>query len=117
MPVNKKYPLEDLIAAAKEYVHKTNRSITFEYILIKGMNDSLKDAHNLVKLLREMNCKVNLIPLNPIKEFDLRAPSQWAIKFFKKKLDKKGITATVRMPRGRDIEAACGQLRSRYEKN
>ncbi|HOW35474.1 MAG TPA: 23S rRNA (adenine(2503)-C(2))-methyltransferase RlmN [Candidatus Omnitrophota bacterium] len=111
MPVNKKYPLEDLIEACREYIKRTNRQITFEYILIKDLTCTAEAAQELGGLLRNMICKVNLIPCNPVDELRYQPPQKLEILFFKKKLTELGIHATVRLPRGRDIDAACGQLR------
>ena len=112
MPVNKAYPVKTLIEACKKYVKKTKRAITFEYILVKGVNASEKEARELAKLLSGMLCKVNLIPYNPIEEFPHEAPSYEEIVRFQKILQHSGIKTTVRFSKGRDIQAACGQLRS-----
>lgn len=112
MPVNKAYPVKDLIDACKRYVKKTKRAITFEYILIHGVNASDKEAQGLVKLLRGMLCKVNLIPYNPIQEFPHAAPPYEQVVRFQQILQAGGIKTTVRFSKGRDIMAACGQLRS-----
>lgn len=112
MPVNTAFPVKMLIAACKEYTKKTNRAITFEYILVKGVNAGAKDAVDLAKLLRGMLCKVNLIPMNPIPEFDHSAPSYQETVQFQQVLQEQGIKTTVRFSKGRDIQAACGQLRS-----
>lgn len=112
MPVNNAYPVGKLIEACKNYVKKTKRAITFEYILIHGVNASEKDAKDLAKLLKGMLCKVNLIPYNPIEEFPHVAPPYEAIVRFQQVLQKSGVRTTVRFSRGRDIQAACGQLRS-----
>jgi len=116
MPINKKYPLKDLIKAAKDYIKKTNRQITFEYILIKDINSDLQNAQNLSKILKGLNCKVNIIPANSIKECKAEPPKRAEILLFRDYLLKQGINVTLRRPRGQDIEAACGQLRLRYEK-
>jgi 23S rRNA (adenine2503-C2)-methyltransferase len=116
MPVNKKYPLKELILACKKYIEKTDRQVTFEYVLIEGLNADLPAAEKLSKILSGLNCKINLIPCNPIKELRLHPPNKLQILLFKDKLLKSGVNATLRMPRGSDIEAACGQLRLRYEK-
>jgi 23S rRNA (adenine2503-C2)-methyltransferase len=116
MPVNKKYPVTELIKACKDYIKKTNRQITFEYVLIKNLNSDLQNAQKLSKILRGLNCKINLIPCNPIKELNIEPPNKLEILLFKDYLLKEGINATLRKPRGQDIEAACGQLRLRYEK-
>jgi len=115
MPINKKYPIKELIQACIDYINKTDRQITFEYVLIKNLNSDLQNAQKLSKILRGLNCKVNLIPCNPIKELNIEPPNKLEILFFKDYLLKRGINATLRKPRGQDIEAACGQLRLRYE--
>lgn len=117
MPVNKKYPLKDLISACKEYMRRTKRQITFEYVLIKGLNSSLQDAQNLSRILRGLElCKVNLIPSNLVKEVGAEPPNKLEVLFFKDCLLKAGVNVTLRKPRGQDIEAACGQLRLNYVK-
>jgi len=116
MPINKIYPLEELIGACRDYIKKTNRQITFEYILIKGMNSDLLSARNLIKILVGLNCKINLIPVNLIKECRIEPPNKLEALFFRDCLIKGGVNVTLRRPRGQDIEAACGQLRLRYEK-
>lgn len=116
MPINKKYPLKELIKTCKEYIKKTNRQITFEYVLIKGINSDLQNARNLGKMLKDLRLsKVNLIPANPNKELKIEPPNKLDILFFRDFLLKGGINAILRKPRGQDIEAACGQLRLRYE--
>lgn len=118
MSLNKKYPLKNLIQACREYIEKTNRQITFEYILIKSVNSDLQNARNLVKILRGLRlCKVNLITANPVKELNIEPPNKLDILLFRDCLLKSGINVTLRKPRGADIEAACGQLRLRYEKS
>ena len=112
MPVNRAYPVKTLIEACKKYVKKTKRAITFEYILIKGVNASEKEARELAKLLKGMLCKVNLIPYNPIAEFPHAAPTYKEIVRFQQILQEAGVRTTVRFSKGRDIQAACGQLRS-----
>ncbi len=116
MPINKIYPLKDLITACREYISKTNRQITFEYILIKNINSGLQNALKLSKILKGLNCKVNLIPCNVIKELNVQPPEKSEILLFRDYLLKSGINVTLRRPRGEDIEAACGQLRLHYEK-
>ena len=112
MPVNQAYPVKDLINACKRYAKKTKRAITFEYILIQGVNASETQARELAKLLKGMLCKVNLIPYNPIEEFPHEQPSYPEIVRFQEILERSGIRTTVRFSKGRDIQAACGQLRS-----
>jgi 23S rRNA (adenine2503-C2)-methyltransferase len=117
LPINRKYPLKELINTCRDYIKKTNRQITFEYILIKGMNSDLHSAQNLVKILTGLKlCKINLIPCNPIKEYNIEPPNKSEILFFKDCLIKGGLNITLRRPRGQDIEAACGQLRLGYVK-
>lgn len=115
MPIANRYTIEEIIDASKYYIQKTNRRVTFEYTLIKGVNDRKEDADRLSKLLKGMLCHVNIIPLNPIKESNLTT-SNFA-KEFMKVLSQKGINATIRREMGSDINAACGQLRSDYMKN
>lgn len=112
MPVNKAFPVKPLIDACRKYVQKTKRAITFEYILVKGVNASVKEAGALGRLLKGMLCKVNLIPYNPIEEFPHEAPSYPEIVAFQKTLQSHGVKTTVRFSKGQDIQAACGQLRS-----
>ncbi|HZK12550.1 MAG TPA: 23S rRNA (adenine(2503)-C(2))-methyltransferase RlmN [Atribacterota bacterium] len=116
MPVNNLYPLPDLIVACRNYTVNTNRQITFEYILIKGVNDSLDYADKLAKLIRGFDSKVNLITFNPTPDSLLQAPSSPHIQSFKDKLITKGIPATIRISKGEDISAACGQLKSLHLK-
>jgi len=117
MPINKIYPLKDLMAACKNYIKRTSRQITFEYVLIRGINLDLQMAIKLGKILKDLKlCKINLIPCNLIKELNLQPPKKLEILLFRDYLLKTGINATLRKPRGQDIEAACGQLRLRYEK-
>lgn len=111
MPVNKKYPVEELIQSCREYIQKTNRQITFEYILIRNVTCTEKAARELGRLLEGMICKMNLIPYNPVSEFDHEPPTKLEMLAFKTRLSELGVHATIRMPRGRDVGAACGQLR------
>lgn len=114
MPIARKYSIEEIIKACKNYIAKTNRRITFEYTLIEGVNDGYEDAMELVKLLKGLLCHVNLIPLNPIDEYKRKDPRIQSIKAFYDVLEKKGINATIRREMGRDVNAACGQLRRNY---
>ncbi|MEA2087298.1 MAG: 23S rRNA (adenine(2503)-C(2))-methyltransferase RlmN [Candidatus Caldatribacteriota bacterium] len=116
MPVNNMYPLPDLIETCKNYAEKTKRQITFEYILIKGVNDSLIYANELAKLIGGFNSKVNLITFNPAPDSLLQAPTASQVKFFKNKLTARGIPTTIRISKGDDISAACGQLKSLHLK-
>ncbi|MBA7639819.1 putative dual-specificity RNA methyltransferase RlmN [subsurface metagenome] len=116
MPVNNMYPLPDLIEACKNYAEKTKRQITFEYILIKELNDSLIYADKLAKLIGGFNSKVNLITFNPAPDSLLQAPGISQVKSFKNKLAARGIPITIRISKGNDISAACGQLKSLHLK-
>ena len=111
MPVNKAYPLEELMKACKEYIKKTNKRISFEYALVKDNNDNLQDAKELVKLLKGMLCHVNLIPINKIENGKFDKSSNENIMKFRDYLNDHGIVATIRRELGSDIDAACGQLR------
>jgi 23S rRNA (adenine2503-C2)-methyltransferase len=113
MPINKKYPIASLLEIAKRYSKKTNRPVTFEYVLVEGENDSPADARALVSLLKGLNCKVNVIPVNPSSGEKTTAPSERALKDFADALVNRGINATVRKSRGQDISGACGQLGKR----
>jgi 23S rRNA (adenine2503-C2)-methyltransferase len=115
MPVNKKYPFDNLMTACREYIKKTKRQITFEYILIKDVTCSIKAAKSLKKAFRGLICKMNLIPYNPVAEFEYKTPSRAEMFGFKNRLEDFGIHATIRTPRGRDIAGACGQLRHSEE--
>jgi 23S rRNA (adenine2503-C2)-methyltransferase len=115
MPVNKKWPLEMLIAAAREFPLRTREWITFEYVLLGGVNDTPENAKEAAELLRGLRCKVNLIALNPGPGIDFTTPSAEQVAAFQKTLRDAGIPAFVRRPRGRDIYAACGQLKRTVE--
>jgi 23S rRNA (adenine2503-C2)-methyltransferase len=110
MPINRKYPLKDLIAACARYPLSPRDKITFEYILIRGINDSLKDAERLAKLLRPVKAKINLIPFNEHPASDFRRPEEQAILAFQDLLAQTNYTAIIRYSKGTDIAAACGQL-------
>ncbi len=113
MPVNKRYPIEQLIDACKKYVEKTNRRIFFEYVLLHGQNDSVAHADALGKLLKGMLCHVNLIPVNPTTEGPFVRPAREFRTAFQQKLREYGVPSTIRMEKGIDIDAGCGQLRAR----
>jgi len=110
MPINQKYPLKDLITACASYPLATRDKITFEYILIKGVNDSIKDAKRLAKLLRPVKAKINLIPFNEHPGSDFSRPDEEEILAFQDVLANKNYTAIIRYSKGTDISAACGQL-------
>ncbi len=111
MPVNKKYPVKDLIAACRQYSRVTKRQITFEYIMIKDVTCTPQAAEELGKLLKGMLCKVNLIPYNKVEEFKHETPSKKDMYAFRDRLVELRVHATIRTPRGPDVAAACGQLR------
>ncbi len=111
MPINKKYPVGDLLKACRAYAGTTNRQVTFEYILIRGVNDAIKDALDLAKQLKGMLCKVNLIACHAVPSQGLLTSEPGQMAKFKEVLFKKGIVVTVRLSRGEDVHAACGQLR------
>ncbi|MBQ8178204.1 MAG: 23S rRNA (adenine(2503)-C(2))-methyltransferase RlmN [Clostridia bacterium] len=114
MPVNKAYPIKELIAAAKYYFEKTHRRVIFEYALVEGKNSDKKSAEELAHLLKGFPCHVNLINLNYVKEKGLRGIKGNYIKEFIDNLNKMGISATLRHSMGNDIDGACGQLRVKY---
>ncbi|WP_019124319.1 23S rRNA (adenine(2503)-C(2))-methyltransferase RlmN [Peptoniphilus grossensis] len=115
MPINRRFNLADLKRALEYYGDKTNNRITFEYTLIKNQNDGKKNIEELYNFAKNMKCHINLIPLNPIDEFDEKRPSKSEIIEFKDKLEKKGFNVTIRRELGRDISASCGQLRRKVE--
>jgi 23S rRNA (adenine2503-C2)-methyltransferase len=116
MPVNRRWPIAELLAACRRYPLEPRRRITFEYVLLRDVNDSEADALRLAKLLRGIRCKVNLIPFNPFPGSEFRRPDDGAVRRFQKVLLERHYTAPVRESRGRDISAACGQLRERQKK-
>ena len=117
VPVNKKYPLKELMASCRQYIknQKAKSHITFEYVMLKGVNDSHQDAIKLVKLLKGIPSKVNLIPFNPFPDSGYDCSPMPVIKEFKEQLMKSGLVATIRKTRGEDIDAACGQLVGKVE--
>lgn len=112
MPVNKKYPVEELLKGCDYYVKKTNRRISFEWALIEGVNDSIEQAKQLANRLKPLLCHVNLIQLNPTKKYGNKGSSKEVANSFKDTLEKNGIPCTIRLRRGIDIQAGCGQLAS-----
>lgn len=111
MPINKKYPVDELLGACRDYTNKTHRRITFEYALIKDVNNQRQHAKELAEKLKGMLCHVNLIALNPVEEKPYKASSDLTVKEFEKILSEKGIQVTIRRSLGTDIDGACGQLR------
>ena len=114
MPVANKYEIHEVIEACRYYFEQTGRRVTFEYSLVGGVNDTDEDVRRLADLIHGMNCHVNLIPVNPIKERSYVQPDHEAILNFKNRLEKNAINVTIRREMGRDIDGACGQLRKRY---
>lgn len=114
MPINRKYPLADVVAAGGRYAEKTGRRVTYEYILIRDVNDGEREAKELAKILCGQLASVNLIPINPVEERGFARPSEESISSFCRILERRRITATVRREMGSDIQAACGQLRNRH---
>ena len=115
MPVNKAYPMDQLLAACRRYYDATSRRIHFEYAMIDGVNDSPEAARELLRRLKGLQVHVNLIPLNHVEESPLKPSSRKAVAAFQKILEDGGITATVRRTLGGDIDASCGQLRRKYQ--
>ena len=111
VPINKRYNLDDLMSALEQLYRKLKREITFEYTLIQGMNNSPEAASGLARLANRIHAKVNIIPYNPVREADYQSPTPAQVKTFCALLEKKGVRVTVRQTAGRDINAACGQLR------
>jgi len=116
MTVAKRYKIKEIIEACKRYVSITGRRVTFEYALIKGINDDVEDAIRLVHLLKRIICHVNLIPVNPTQGFEYKQPEISKIYLFKDVLEQRGISVTIRREMGRDISGACGQLKTGYLK-
>ena len=116
MPINKKYPLAQLIEACLYYQTQKRKRITLEYILIKDINDSLDQAQRLAKLCQRLKAKVNLIPYNQVEDLSWQRPSENQIRLFASTVKNHGATATIRREKGHDIDAACGQLRLKTER-
>jgi 23S rRNA (adenine2503-C2)-methyltransferase len=116
MPVNRKYPLRELTSACESYQRKRDRMITLEYILIAGVNDDLLQVRPLATLAKKLNAKVNLIPYNKVEGLQWRRPTETAQEAFLAALEAQKVVATLRREKGHDIDAACGQLRLRTER-
>ena len=114
MPVARQYQVREVIQACQYYYKKTKRRLTFEYSLVAGKNDLPEDAEQLAQLIRGLNCHVNLIPINPVRQRNFVRSDKKNVEKFKNKLEKYGINVTIRREMGRDIDGACGQLRKRY---
>ncbi len=117
MPVNRKYPIKELLGACRKFPLSARRRITFEYVLLKGVNDTPEDARRLVSLLKGIPSKVNLIPFNPVAGSEFERPEDGRVLNFQDILLKGKLTAIIRKSRGEDILAACGQLKAKYEYN
>ncbi|MGI6069905.1 MAG: 23S rRNA (adenine(2503)-C(2))-methyltransferase RlmN [Blautia sp.] len=117
MPIANKYEITEVIDACRDYFKITGRRLTFEYSLVAGVNDSAEDARELAGLIGGLNCHVNLIPVNPVRERSFVRPTRQAAENFKIKLEKCGINVTIRREMGSDIDGACGQLRKRFLEN
>lgn len=113
MPIANRYSLAELMDACRYYFDRTGRRLTFEYSLVRGVNDTASDVDNLVRLLKGLNCHINLIPVNPVRERSYIQSTKQALLSFKNKLEKNHINVTIRREMGRDIDGACGQLRRR----
>jgi 23S rRNA m2A2503 methyltransferase len=114
MPIARKYNINGLMRATDYYLDKTKRRVSFEYVVIDGVNNRNSDVYNLTKLMKGKNVHINLIPLNPIEEFKHGKTSRKIINDFSDRLIKKGLNATIRYSMGEDIDASCGQLRNNY---
>ena len=112
VPINQQFPLAQLMDACRDYANKTGRRLTFEYTLIRDVNDGNEQARQLVQRLRGLLCHVNIIPLNPVSGLSFQPPARTQVNAFRRVLEAGGISVTVRMRRGIDIQAGCGQLRS-----
>lgn len=117
MPIAERYSLAELMEVCAYYFAQTGRRITFEYSLVRDVNDTRQDAETLAALIRSLNCHVNLIPVNPVKERAYVQSDRRAVEAFAETLQKRGVNATVRRELGRDIDGACGQLRRRFLEN
>ena len=114
MPIANKYSIEEILEACRYYIQKTNRRVSFEYSLVKGINDSVEDSRALANLLKGLLCHVNLIPINEVVENSFKRSSEKTIEAFEEILKRNGIEVTVRREMGKDINAACGQLRRSF---
>ena len=115
MPINKAFPLEKLFDAIRTYEENSKRRVTIEYILLKGLNDSLKNASELATLLKGTFAYVNLIPYNEVEENEFKRSDKTSVRSFYERLKSNGVNVTIRKEFGTDIDAACGQLRAKKE--
>jgi 23S rRNA (adenine2503-C2)-methyltransferase len=116
MPINRKFPLKELLAACEYYAKVKGKMLTFEYILIDGVNDTIEQAHKLAAFARRAHAKVNLIPYNPVEGMTWHRPDRDRCKVFQHMLREAGISTMLRTEKGADIAAACGQLRLQHAK-
>lgn len=114
LPINKKYPIQDLMRACRRFVHETGRRVSFEWALIEGVNDTPDQAQHLADLISSLNAHVNLIPLNPTRKYNGQASNDHNVERFRKLLEDHGLSITVRLRRGIDIQAGCGQLATEH---
>jgi 23S rRNA (adenine2503-C2)-methyltransferase len=117
VPINRKYPVRDLVEAAQAYADTTKRRVSYEWVMLAGVNDTARDANELGKLLRHKLAHVNLIPFNPVDDTPYHAPDRASIRAFKEMVEGHGLNVTVRDTRGREADAACGQLHERVMRN
>ena len=114
MPINRRFPLEDVVRAAEDYIRSGGRMITLEYIVIRGLNDSLDDADGLAGIARRLRAKVNLIAYSPVEGLEFETPTEADVARFKRWLEERKVNTVVRLSKGADIAAACGQLAGRF---
>ena len=117
MPINRRFPLEEVVRAAEEYIRSGGRMITLEYIVIRGLNDSLDDADGLAGVARRLRAKVNLIAYSPVEGLEFDTPTDAELARFKRRLEERKVNAIVRLSKGSDIAAACGQLAGRFKRS
>jgi len=114
MPINQKYPLENLVAASEGYIRSGGRMITLEYVLLRKVNDALDDADGLAGIARRLRAKVNLIAYSPVAGLEFETPSEAEVARFTRWLEERKVNVTLRLSKGQDIFAACGQLAGRF---
>jgi 23S rRNA (adenine2503-C2)-methyltransferase len=117
MPINKRYPIKELLDATDDFTKKTNKKVSFEYVLIANVNDRKEDAEKLAKLLKPRLCHLNLLVFNPHEFSTFKKPSKESVYAFKKIIDKEGIECSIRKSLGDDISGACGQLSGKKWRN
>jgi 23S rRNA (adenine2503-C2)-methyltransferase len=117
MPINRRFPLEDVVRAAEEYIRSGGRMITLEYIVMRGLNDSLDDADGLAGIARRLRAKVNLIAYSPVEGLPFETPTEADVARFKRWLEERKVNTTLRLSKGSDIAAACGQLAGRFKRS